>query len=112
VSPEQISILQTVALILDKIGSWPIGTLAAALVVGPWVLAFVLDRGQNKRFEAVRQMYANNVKLVEGYEKISADQQEMIILCTQAMQGLVENIRNNMFCPVVRQGSQQRDPGS
>ena len=84
-TPEQISIITSVATIVDKMGSWPFGAILAFATLGPWLILFFVARGQERRFEAVRQMYENNVKLVEGFEKLSNEQQDLIILNTQAM---------------------------
>ena len=56
--------------IIAEMGSWPVGVVLLFTVVGPWLMAFFLARGQERRFAAVQTMYENNVKLVEGYEKL------------------------------------------
>lgn len=70
--------------------------------LGPWgIVGFLWWQGQRdrkkenekweERFESVVRMYEDavkryedNVKLVKGYEKISSDQQDIILLNTQA----------------------------
>jgi len=119
---EQISVIQTIAFVLDKLGSWPLGTLFFASIIGPWIVMFLLQRAQdkryekdtaeeNKRFEAVVKMYESNLKLVEGYEKMAENQQDLIIMNTQAMQGMLDSIKSNLFCPIVRQGTEKKAPG-
>ena len=92
-TPEQISII---AAILDKIGTWPISTLVMVIVVGPWLMFFFISRGQEKRFEAVREMYENNVKLVEVYEKLACEQQDTIIMNTGAITKLTTIIEERL----------------
>ena len=47
--------------------------------------------------------YENNVDLVKHYEKLADDLSSVIHLNTRAMTELVEKIRNNMFCPIIRE---------
>ena len=49
-----------------------------------------------------RRMYENNVKLVESYEDLAKDLKDVVILNTQAMTRLNDDIRNNQYCPRVR----------
>ncbi len=51
----------------------------------------------------VTRFYEDNVMLVKSYEKLAADLASIIHLNTQAQTQLVEKIRNNMFCPIVRE---------
>jgi len=62
-------------------------------------------REQEKRFQAVSQMYENNVLLVKGYERLALDLTNIIHLNTQTNTKLVEKINNNHYCPVVRENS-------
>ncbi len=110
-TPQQIAILNTVALILDKIGTWPVGTLAAVVIIGPWVAMGVIAWGQAKRFEAVQQMYENNVTLVKNYEKLAGSLQDLVILCTQSLQQVLDTARNNLFCPVARKQTSKQEVG-
>jgi len=50
-----------------------------------------------------RQMYLSNVELVKQYMRLSEDLTEIIQLNTQVQTQLVESIRNNMYCPLVRE---------
>jgi hypothetical protein len=101
-NPDVLSFVNTVAFILDKVGSWPIGTVALVVVLGPWLLMFFLNRGQEKRFEAVREMYENNAELVRSYQKMADNQQDLILLAAQAMQEMRDTAGNNLWCPLVR----------
>lgn len=108
-SPEYISILQTVAFILDKVGTWPVVTLLFFAVIGPWLMAFILGRGQEKRFDAVAKMYENNVKLVEDYKTMAEGLNDLVILNIQVMTGVKDTADNNLFCPIVRKETKQKE---
>ena len=101
-SPEQITVLTTFLGLIDKISGWPFGVTALLILIGPWVMALLLDHKQGKRFEAVVRMYENNVKLVEENEALAKDLKEVVIMNTQAMTKLAEGIDKNQFCPMVR----------
>lgn len=49
-----------------------------------------------------RRMYESNVKLVKSYEELAKDLKDVVILNTQAMTRLKDDIRSNQFCPHVR----------
>jgi hypothetical protein len=66
---------------------------------------------QQKRFDAMAQMYQDNVLLVKGYEKLASDLANIIHLNTQTNTKLVEKINNNHYCPVVRQKSGSNSNG-
>lgn len=51
---------------------------------------------------AVTRFYEDNVLLVKNYERLASELAGIIHLNTQAQTRLVEAIKNNMFCPVVR----------
>ncbi len=51
----------------------------------------------------VSVFYERNVELVERYEKHSDHLSGVIHLNTQVMTQLVESIKHNMFCPIVRE---------
>lgn len=57
----------------------------------------------------VSAFYHSNVKLVESYEKLSGDLAGIITLNTQIQTQLVEQIKTNMFCPLVRQEGPNRN---
>lgn len=64
----------------------------------------VLVASQEKRFEAVVRMYENNVQVVKDYHSLAADLTGIITLSTRTLEGLVQKIDNNQFCPLARQG--------
>lgn len=81
--------------------------------VGPMgvvlVLWFVSDRDTKKILARYKQdmtdqrrMYENNVELVRQAVDIAKNQQDVIIMNTRMMQGLVDRIESNQFCPMVR----------
>ncbi|MEW6265317.1 MAG: hypothetical protein AB1641_19740 [Thermodesulfobacteriota bacterium] len=109
-SPEDLAILKTAADLVGQAGVWPLASAGLAVIIGPWIMSFVLARGQERRFEqsekaqeqrfaAVRQMYEKNVALVEGYEKVcqlqarrEEDLRSIIVMNTQAMTRLTDMI--------------------
>ncbi len=50
----------------------------------------------------VRQMYKNNVLLVEGYARLASEQKDVIIMATAEVQKLSDKVDQNQFCPMVR----------
>jgi len=101
-NPEQVAALTAIASIVSKVGTWPIGSIMAAVVFGPWVMLWILSRGMEKPQEAALKMYEDNVKLVENYEKIANGLQDIIVLSTQKMTQVKDRIDNNLFCPLMR----------
>jgi len=108
-TPEQIAALGAAAKILEIISTWPVAAAIGVIVLGPWVMVGVFIRGQEKRFEAVRQMYENNVDLVREVKVMADERQELVILNTTGFQELSDLIRNNLFCPIVRKGTRQTE---
>lgn len=51
----------------------------------------------------VTRFYEDNVLLVKNYQKLADDLSGIIHLNTQAQTQLVEQIKHNMFCPMVRE---------
>ncbi len=101
-TPEQVSIIQTIALILDKIGTWPVGTIFVMVIIGPWAIQFFVSRAQERRFEAVTKMYENNVRLVENYAEVAKSLHDLITINIQTLTGVSDRIDNNLFCPFMR----------
>jgi hypothetical protein len=100
VTPDQISGLISALQVIERIGAWPLTTILLAGLFGPWVMAFILARSQERRFEATRRMYVSNVKLVEGYQKVcenierrEQDLRSIIMMNTQAMTRLTDAIQ-------------------
>lgn len=110
-TPEQVSLINAISAILDKIGTMPIMSLVVLIIIGPWIMAWIISRGQEKRFEAVSKMYENNVDLVKGYAKIAENQQDLVIANIQTMTKVQETADKNLFCPIVRQRTKQREAG-
>ncbi len=46
-----------------------------------------------------RQMYENNVLLVQNYERIAGELKDIIVMNTQAITMLNTNIEQNRYCP-------------
>ena len=60
----------------------------------------------------IKRLYENNARLVDDYsasctrlEKLYGETLGVISLNTQSQTHLVESIKNNMFCPLVREGA-------
>ena len=100
-SPEQLSGIATLITLAGRMSGWPLGMLIF-LVIGPWIMSLLISYMQAKRFEAVVKMYESNVKLVEESEELSRDLKEVVIMNTQALTTLNNNIESNQFCPAVR----------
>ena len=49
-----------------------------------------------------RRMYENNVELVRKYMRLAEEQQEIILLNTRGLQEVVDSIKTNQFCPLMR----------
>jgi hypothetical protein len=109
-SPQEIAALSTALQALQEFGKLPLGTLLVIVLVLPWVSLLIytwlnnrlIDKFREqfreetdearKRFEAVVRMYEDNVMLVKNYEKMSGDQQDLIISNTTTMQRLVDKM--------------------
>lgn len=102
-SPAEISLLTTLISLLTKMSGWPFGLMLFIALVGPWVLALLIASMYHRRFERVVKMYENNVVLVENYEKLANELSGVIHLNTQVQTKLVEQIKSNMYCPIVRE---------
>jgi len=50
----------------------------------------------------IRRMYENNVELVKDYRGLARDLKEVVIMNTQAVTHLADDIEKNQFCPMVR----------
>ena len=101
-TPETISAINAVCGLLERIGTWPVGSIILVILFGPWIMAFLVSRSQEKRFDAMREMYKNNVKLVEGYDRLAKSQQETILLNTAKFTEVGNKIDTNQFCPAHR----------
>lgn len=59
--------------------------------------------------DKVTGYYERNVQLVEDYSKLAGELANIIHLNTQVQTRLVESIKHNMFCPLVREAGPQRE---
>lgn len=50
----------------------------------------------------VREMYEHNVLLVQNYEALAGDQKDVLILITQAITRVADDVNRNQYCPMVR----------
>ncbi len=55
-----------------------------------------------KDMDEQRTMYEKNVSLVKDYNSVAADLREVVIMSTQTMTRLSDDIRQNQYCPMVR----------
>lgn len=62
----------------------------------------VLDQYKDD-MRRVSHFYETNVELVKNYEKLAGELTTIVQLNTQVQTQLVEKIKNNMFCPIVRE---------
>lgn len=97
-SPEQISALTAIAAIVSKVGTWPIGSIVFAIVIGPWMMLYFFTRSMAKQLAAAIQMYENSNKLVARYDKMSSEHVDTIRLSTAATVELTQYLRNRVPC--------------
>ena len=102
-SPEQVSILTNLIGLVKLLSGWPFALLFFMLVVGPWIMSMMLYWNSRKRFESVVAMYEHNVKLVQDYNSLAKDLKDVVMVNTQTFSTLTEAIKNNQFCPMVRE---------
>jgi len=102
--PEQVSALIALVAFVDKVSSWPLGTVFFLVIVGPWLLALILAYSARKRFEVVVRMYENNVRLLERNQELAGDLKEIIIMNTQAMAQLTAAIDGSRNPRLLHQG--------
>jgi len=101
-SPDQISIVVSFLSFIERISRWPFGLMLFLFIIGPWLLALILSYLQKKRFDSVVRMYESNVSLVEDYHSVASDLKDVVILNTQTITTLNDEIRQNEFCPMQR----------
>lgn len=75
-------------------------------------LKLVLD-GYQADMKEQREMYKNNASLCKDFANIATDLREIVILNTQTMTTVSNEIRQNEFCPMQRVKKEQiiRDSG-
>ncbi len=52
--------------------------------------------------DSIKEMYRNNVKLVEGYESMCKDLHDLVVLNVDKLFTMNEKINQNEFCPLQR----------
>ena len=130
-NPQDVAALTMLLSVLKQMSTWPFGVIIFAMVIGPWLFAFIFWRMDNRRFlmqaetnraqvdETLRQyrqdvseikrLYESNSRLVmatneafKRLEKIYGESISIISLNTQTQTRLTDAITNNQFCPAVR----------
>lgn len=101
-TPETAHTLGAIVTIIDKLGALPIGTLLIIIIFGPWIFSFIMERAQEKRFEAMKDMYKSNVKLVESFDKLAGVLNDVVTLNTAKWSEATDKINTNQYCPMAR----------
>jgi hypothetical protein len=101
-TPQDIAALTALVAIVKEVGAWPLITIFVLVITGPWIGMYMVTRGHERRHAAVVKMYEDNVKLVEGYERIAEGLQDVLILSTQTMTQVKASVDNNLYCPLMR----------
>lgn len=108
-TPETAQTINAVATIIDKLGALPIGTLLLIVLFGPWIFSFIANRAQEKRFDAMKEMYKNNVKLVEDYGKLASVQNDVVTINTAKWSEAIDKINTNQYCPMARVKKERKE---
>lgn len=101
-TPQDVAALTAIAAIVKVIGAWPLISVFLLVTVGPWIGVWWSTSVNKQRHAAVVRMYTDNVTLVKSFESIAKSLQDVVILNTQAMQGIKESVDNNIYCPIMR----------
>ncbi len=101
-APDALHTLTAICSVLEKVGTWPIGTVLLIVLIGPWVFAMIVSRAEERRVEALKQMYESNVELVKDYHKLAEDLTETVRLNTAQWSSALGKIDTNQFCPLNR----------
>lgn len=107
--PETAATIQAIAAILERLGSLPIGAGLILWSLAPWVIMISVSYRNEKRFEAVVRMYEDNVKLVTSYEECCKGYRDLATFTVEKVSHLTTIAENNMFCPIVRKETRQRE---
>lgn len=104
-TPEQAATVSAIAAIINQIGTWPIGSIIIAVMAGPYFITFFVNRSMERKldaaqkmFEGSMEMYKNNVKLVDNYERIADEQADTIRLATAATVELTTWLKTRTPC--------------
>lgn len=109
-SPDQLAQVTALFGLLERMGGWPMATVLIFVLFGPWMFAFFLHQGQERRFQAQEQrhqavvrMYENNVALVQAYEaaakrmcQLEADTRDIMIRNTEALTRLTAVLQSRV----------------
>lgn len=113
-TPEQAAAISAIASIISQVGTWPIGTIIITIALGPYIITFFVNRSMEKKvevaqkmFEGAMEMYKNNVKLVQSYERIADEQADTIRLSTSATTELTTWLRTKATCHQLLTGKKQ-----
>ncbi|MGE4319638.1 MAG: hypothetical protein AB7E96_12140 [Deferribacterales bacterium] len=124
-TPEQVAMISAVATLLERVGTWPIGTLIIAVCVTPWALLIwitvTLRKQQDDNAKAMRtqvdefvkvastsnqefkKMYENNAELVKGFLRLSSDLHDTVVMNIRELTEMKDIAKNNQICPIVRE---------
>ena len=131
-SPQDVTAVMTLLSVLKQMSSWPFGVVIFAMVIGPWIMAFMFWRIDSRRYQQQEKTYQDQVKItLEQYrqdvseikrlyesnsrlvmatneafkrlERIYGEAVSVISLNTQTQTNLAAAIKTNQYCPVVRQ---------
>jgi hypothetical protein len=108
-TPETVHAISAVCALIERIGTWPIGTILLVVLIGPWVFALITSRAEERRVNEIKQMYENNVKLVDSFEKLAASLYETVMLNTAKWSEAIDKINTNQFCPRNRTDKQRME---
>jgi len=115
-SPEQIAALGAATTVIERLGTAPVGVLVAFVLLVPWIVLAAVSIYQQRRFEAVVQMYENNyaqtetvTKLAEGFAEMAKGYRELVTWTTQEVTEVKQAVLNNMHCPIIRKNSRPKD---
>lgn len=88
--------------ILDLLGTFGMPGLVL-------ILWWISDRSHQRTLAqyredmvSIRGMYESNVELVRQYQAIASSLQDVVILNTQAITTLCNDVRGNQYCPMIR----------
>lgn len=101
-TPETAQAIGAIATIVEKLGALPVGSMFVVIVFGPWIFSFIMSRVQEKRFDAMKEMYKNNVKLVESFDKLASGLNDVVTLNTAKWSEAIDKINANQYCPLAR----------
>ena len=113
-TPQDVAALAALVAIIKEIGTWPLMTTGFAVILGPYIATFILNRAQEKRHADVVQMYRDNVRLVEEYEKaiVRSNQREEVLidmmrLNTEAQSNLLTWLKQRTRCSDLKGGAHE-----